>query len=89
MNDLIIFMSGNLLILLIAPTPSHDRKWLAMIWDTRAGQPRPAALPGVANVDCRHRCRRCPPHLHCATIVAALAIVAVSAVAAHQKSTAR
>jgi hypothetical protein len=55
MSDLIIFMSGNLLILLIAPMPSHGRKWLAMIHDMRAGQPRPAALPGATDIDRRHR----------------------------------
>ena len=61
--------------------PTHGRKWLAMIRDTRAGRPRPAALPGAANVDRHHRCRCCLPHPHCATIAAALAIAAVSAVA--------
>ena len=61
--------------------PSHNRKWLAMIRDMRAGQPRPATLPGAANVDRRHR-SCCPPCLHHAMIAAALTIAAVFAVAA-------
>jgi hypothetical protein len=81
MTDLIISMSGYLFILSIAPTPSHGKKWLAMIWDTRAGRPRPAASPGAADVDRRHCRRRCPPRPHRATIVAVLAIAAVSAIA--------
>ena len=81
MTDLIIFMSGNLLILLIAPTPSHGRKWLAMIRDTCAGWPRPAASPRAADVDRCHRHCCCPPRLHRAMTTATLAIAAVSAVA--------
>ncbi len=81
MTVLIIIMSGNLLILLIALTPSHDRKWLAMICDTRAGRSRPAALHGAANVDRHHRRCHCPHCLHRAAIAAALAIAAVSAIA--------
>ena len=60
-----------------------------MIRDARAGQPRPAALPRVANVNQRHRKHCCPPRPHRATTttgflpsVAALVIAAVSAVAA-------
>jgi hypothetical protein len=75
-------MSGNLLILSIAPTPSHGRKWLAMIWDTGAERPCQAALTRATNVDRCHRRCHCPPRPHHATIVAALAIAAVSAIAA-------
>ena len=82
MTDLIIFMSGNLLILLIAPTPSHGRKWLAMIQDTRAGRPHAAASPGATDVDRPHGPCCCPPRPHRATIAAALAIASVSAIAA-------
>ena len=43
--------------------PSHGKKWLTMIRDARAGRPHPAALPRVADVDCRHHCR-CRPPVH-------------------------
>ena len=59
-----------------------------MIRDARAGRPRPAALPRVADINRRHRCRCHPPRLHHATTttgflpaVAALVIAAVSSVA--------
>jgi hypothetical protein len=65
MTDLIIFMSGNLCILSIAPMHSRGRKWLAMIWYTRSGRPHPAALPGAADVDHYHRCWRCPHRAMC------------------------
>ena len=81
MTDLMIFVSGNLLILSIAPTPSHSRKWLAMIQDRRAGRPGTAALPRAADLNCRHHSRHCPLRPHRAMIAAALAIAAVSAVA--------
>jgi hypothetical protein len=52
-----------------------------MIQDTHAGWLHPEALPGTANVDpCRRRLC-CPPRPHLATIAAALAIAAVSAIA--------
>ena len=57
----------------IAPTPSHGRKWLAMIRDTRTGWPPMSRC---------HRRHRCPPRLHRATIAATLTIVAVSTVSA-------
>jgi hypothetical protein len=75
MTDLIIFMSGNLLILSIAPMPSHGRKWPALIRDTRAGWLRPAASPGATKVDCHHRRCHCLPRSHCAKIAATLVML--------------
>ena len=60
-----------------------------MIWDARAGWPRPTASPRVADIDCRHRRCHCPPRLHRATTttgflpaVATLVIDVVSPIAA-------
>ena len=60
-KKMIDLLCCNLLILLsIAPLPTHGRKWVAGIQDACAGWPRTVALSGVADVD-SHRRRHCCP----------------------------